>query len=177
MTDAPKLLDLDVADLPKRLGEREVWRPTYEVGGKLAVKNLHAVSIELRKALRAGFKKRELMVWRGHDSNARLFLVAGFVVKHMTDEPDLCGDLLDRYEWLRANGYDGDMLYVSILDPETRKYEVGFLDQPKRTTHSIPSTRAVKHIGLLHASGINRATRRALGGVMKVRRHAPARER
>jgi len=127
------------------------------------VKNLHAMSIELRKALRAGFKKRELMVWRSHDSNARLFLTAGFVAKYQNMEPDLCGDLLDRYEWLQRNGYDHEMLYVSILDPETRKYEVGILDQPKRTTHSVPSAQKVKHIGLLHSSGLNRAARRKLG--------------
>lgn len=161
MSDAPKILDIDVKYVPRRLGEREAWRPTYEVGGKLSVKNLHAISIELRKALRAGFKKRELMVWRGHASECRLFLVAGFVAKYQLDEPDLCGDLLDRYKFLQDGKHDADMLYVSILDPATRKYEVGFLDQPKRVTHSIG--RKPKHIGILHESGFNRAARRLLG--------------
>lgn len=149
------------------LGEREAWRPTFEVGGKLAVKNLHATGIELRKALRAGFKKRELMVWRAADSNCRIFLVAGFIAAHLKREPDLCGDLLDRYTFLQDKAkldpkFDGEMLYVSITDPETRSYEVGFLDQPKRAVHSSSSFKP-KHIGLLHESGLNRAARRKFG--------------
>jgi len=162
----PRLGLIEKPTVPK-LGEREAWRPTFEVGGKLAVKNLHATSIELRKALRAGFKKRELMVWRAADSNCRIFLVAGFVAAHQLREPDLCGDLLDRYEFLQTKAkidpkFDNEMLYVSILDTATRRYEVGFLDQPKRAVHSTPDFKP-KHIGLLHESGLNRAARRKFG--------------
>lgn len=145
MADKPNILTIDATSkrVP-RLGEREAWRPTYDVGGKLAVKNVHAIGIELRRALKAGYKKRELLVWRGIDGMARLFLVAGFVAKYQLTEPDICGDVLDRYKWLQDNAYDRDMIYVNILDPATRKYEVGMLDQPKRVTHSVSMERTTR---------------------------------
>lgn len=141
-----------VRDVTKKLGERDSSiRPMVEVGGKLAVRNLHQVRAELIKALQAGFKKRELMVFRQATGDAKLFMIAGFAAKYVSEYPDMVGELLERGQWLADHGKDRDMLYVNVTDAESGTYEIGFLDQPKRVTHSVAN-----HLG-------NRAKRRALG--------------
>jgi hypothetical protein len=152
-----------------RLGARDPWKnPVYEVGGKLAVRNLHAVRIELVKALRAGFKKRDLLVFVSAEREGRIFLTAGFCTKYMAGNYDVVGDVLDRYAYLKDNGHDDDMIYIRVDDRATCRYEVGFLDQPKRVSYSTADMKrrqaAIIQSGqLAHPSGLNRRARRAAG--------------
>lgn len=142
-----------VRDPSKPLGAAEYVRPAVEVGGKLACTNLREIRMELVHALKAGFKKRELLVFRQHDGRCKMFFLAGFCARFIDQEPDMVGELLERGQWLAEHGLDRDMLYVSVVDKETRRYEIGVLDQPTRRVHSTPNWRG------------NRAARRAAKAV------------
>jgi hypothetical protein len=111
-------------------------KPSIEVGGKLSIRNLPEVKAHLRRWISLGFKKCQLLCFIDRDHRAQLFPVVVFCRKYIELEPDLVG-------WIRDEGNRiknaGDMVFVRVDDADSRSYQVGILDQPKRRVVSIPS--------------------------------------
>ena len=110
-------------------------RPSVEVGGKLAIRNLAEVKKQMRMFLSMGMRKCQLLCFVQSDGRARLFGVVTFCRKYIEQEPELVA-------WIREEGQrikrPNDMLFVRIDDAAERKYVVGVLDQPKRRVLSLP---------------------------------------
>lgn len=122
------------------MSESLAERPSIEVGGKLAVRNLPEVKAQLKRWLSLGFRRCQLLCFVQADGRATLLNVVAFCRENIEREPDLVG-------WIRDEGMriknDRDMVFVRIDDAAARKYTVGILDQPKRRVLSLPTAKAM----------------------------------
>lgn len=118
------------------LGQKEPRKSViYEVGGKLAVKNLHAMAMEVRHGLNAGFKKRDLLAFIGEDKLGRIFVLPVFCARYHADNQDVIDEIMDHARWLKKAQRDNDMVFLRVEDRQSRTYKIGVLDQPKRVVH------------------------------------------
>jgi hypothetical protein len=110
---------------------------------KLACTNLPELRLELRHALREGFKRSDLLVFRMHDGRAKLFTYVGFCCRYAPEHPNMIEELEDRYE-KEIKDRDREMLYVEIQNSDGR-YQIGVLDQPHKGIFSILRQREPVH--------------------------------